>query len=260
MAGNRAYYLGVLAMFAVTALMVRNLRRGRTGLALEAMHESPVGVASLGTSVQRLKFAVFCVSAFIAGLGGAMLAGSIELATPFNFFEVQSLVILALAVVGGIASWPGALVGAILLQLTAPFLHQPMVSQSFVGRVIFRGQLEALLPVLFGLGAIGLARNPHGIVAQVRQGLAWAIEVVRAIRARWIAPAESSQTVAHIETTPAGRALPPDAPLVSFPAARWVHRPDCVLTTGKDDVLNPGDLTSLTPCPVCRPDLGLAPA
>jgi branched-chain amino acid transport system permease protein len=256
--GDRAYYLAVLVVFGVVALLVRNLRRGRTGLALAAMHESPVGIASLGTSVGRLKFAAFCFSAFVAGLGGAFLAGSVRVATPFNFFEVQSLIILALAVIGGIATWPGALIGAVLLQLTAPFLHQPFVSESFIGQVVFHGQLEALLPVFFGLGAIGLARNPGGIIEQARDGMTKAAERWRAFRARAVSAGPS------LEPEPSAAAdgrRPTAGPvLVTFPAARFVHRPDCLLTTGKAHSATPvAGTTKLLPCPVCRPDLGTVP-
>src|SRR5205807_6524037 len=83
---NRAYYIAGLAVFGLAALLVTNLRRGKTGLGLVAMPDTQVGLATVGVSVARLKLISFCLSAFLAGLGGAMLAGARQLATPNDWF------------------------------------------------------------------------------------------------------------------------------------------------------------------------------
>lgn len=244
----RAYYLFGLAVFGAFAVLVTNLRRGRTGLALAAMRDSPAGLASVGVSTARLQFVAFCLSAFMAGVAGAMLAAATEAATPFSYFSLQSLVILALAVIGGIGRWTGALVGAALFQLAAPFLHQPFVLESFVGRVIFHGQLEALLPVFFGLGAIGLARNPSGIVEQVREGVAAVAARIERMRGQ-----EVRREAAH---EPAARPSP-DGRLVSFAHAGLYHRDSCVLTAGKEPALvGAAAAGGRSPCPVCHPENG----
>jgi ABC-type branched-subunit amino acid transport system permease subunit len=164
-----SYYFATLIIFGIFALLVTNIRRGKTGLSLTAMRDSQVAVASTGASVTRLKFVAFCVSAFIAAFGGALYAGAQNLAQPTNFFELQSLLFLALAVIGGINRWTGALIGATLYLLAQPAFELPAIQNSFVGH-LFNGQLPDLLPVFFGLGAIGLAQNPHGVIEQVREG------------------------------------------------------------------------------------------
>jgi len=63
---------------------------------------------------------------------------------------------LALAVIGGISRWPGALLGAALFQLVFPIVNQPFFLQNVVFKNVFHGQLSALLYVTFGLGGIGL--------------------------------------------------------------------------------------------------------
>src|SRR5439155_8269450 len=99
--GDRAYYLAGLAVFAIAAVLVTNLRNGRTGLGLAAMRDTEVGLASLGASTARLKLVSFCLSAFLAGFGGAMFAGARRLAAPTDWFTIFSLTFLALAVIGG---------------------------------------------------------------------------------------------------------------------------------------------------------------
>jgi branched-chain amino acid transport system permease protein len=247
----RTYYLFGLGVFGVLALLVSNLRRGRMGLALAAMRDSPTAVASVGSGVARLKLTVFTLSAFLAGLGGALLAGASEHAAPGSFFKLQSLVFLALAVIGGIGSWPGALAGATLFTLLQPLLHQPWVLDSFVGKEIFNGQLEQLLPVFFGLGAIGLATNPNGMIEQSRENFAKFRSLVSGGRRAVPAP--------EVETLEM-RLDPPvvtdgNGGLLAFPKGTYFHRPACPMANGKDGgkAVTPARAKKLAPCPVCEP-------
>ncbi|HYZ92268.1 MAG TPA: ABC transporter permease [Actinomycetota bacterium] len=231
----RVFYIAALALFGFVALLVQNLRRSKTGLALAAMRDSEVGLGSLGVDVARLKLIAFSISALIAGIGGAMFSAADGLATPFSYFKLQSLLFLALAVIGGIGSWLGAFAGAVIFQLIPAFVHEPFVQDSGLVRAVFRDSLEALLPVLFGLGAIGLARNPHGLVEQIR---VWFTPPPRIER--------KPPPVEAIEPK-ATRARP-----VTFRNATLFHRPDCVLAENKKaTAVRRG--TKKKPCPVCEP-------
>jgi branched-subunit amino acid ABC-type transport system permease component len=230
----RAYYIAVLAIFGIFALFVQNLRRSKTGLALGAMRESEVGLAALGVDVARLKIIAFSLSALIAGVGGALLSGADEIATPFSYYKFQSLLFLTLAVVGGIGNWLGAFVGAVIFQLLPAFVHEPFVRDNAVTTFLLRDQLEALLPIFFGLGAIGLARNPHGLVDQIRG---------------WFAPRERQLVVSEPAPKPIRRAR-----LVTFPRATLYHHPDCILAANKKGrVIAKPRVGKRQPCPVCQP-------
>lgn len=229
----RAYYLVVLAIFGATAALVQNLRRSKTGLAFGAMRDSEVGLGALGVDVARLKLTAFSISALLAGMGGALLSASDHLATPFTYFKFQSLLFLTLAVIGGIGSWLGAFAGAVIFQLIPPFVHESFVRENGVTRFLFGDQLEALLPVLFGLAAIGLARNPHGIVEQIRLFFSPKVKA----RPKEI-PVEPES-----DSGPGG--------LVTVGAASFVHRADCLLVAGKETTT--GSLSERRPCPVCEP-------
>jgi branched-subunit amino acid ABC-type transport system permease component len=255
--GDRAYYLAGLAVFGVAALLVTNLRRGQTGLGLVAMRDTQIGLASVGVSVARLKLISFCLSAFLAGVGGAMLAGARQLATPTDWFTISSLLFLALAVIGGVSRWPGALAGAALFELAAPIVHQPFFQQNFLFRNVFHGLLESLLPVGFGLGAIGLAQNPRGIVEQTREGFAtfgrrlerWQL----ALSGARPVPAAAGAGAAGAGTATLDHPDQLGAP-VRLPGASHYHRPSCVLCTGKQPRrLTVAQARRLTPCPICDP-------
>jgi hypothetical protein len=246
-----AFYFLTLLIFGLFALAVTNIRKGKTGLALTAMRDSPVGVASLGASVARLKFVAFCVSAFIAGLGGALYSSATGQASPVNFFTLQSLLILAIAVIGGIGTWTGALVGSVLFLLFQPVFDLPFVHNSFIAEHVFNGQLPNLLPVFFGLGAIGLAQNPHGIVEQIRDGTLRAGELFSKIRTLGRKQAVPPEEAVHTDDV----AAPDGGGPVAFPQGRLFHRPDCVMTVGKEGGSEVGDnADGLKPCPVCEPE------
>ncbi len=232
-ASPRAYYLLSLLIFGAVALLVQNLRRSQTGLALGAMRDSEVGLGALGVEVARLKLTAFSMSALIAGIGGGLLSGADQLATPFTYFKFQSLLFLALAVIGGIGSWLGAFAGAVIFQLIPPFVHEPFVRDNPVTQAIVGDNLEALLPIFFGLGAIGLAHNPHGLVEQIRV---------------WFTPRKK---VARIETS-GQPASPDDDAIVAYPKGSMYHRTNCVLGQGKEPrvISRPGHRE---PCPVCEP-------
>lgn len=247
---QRAYYLAGLAVFALCALLVHNLRNGRIGLALVAMRDTQTGIASVGADVRRLKLVTFCVSAFLAGLGGALFAGVRQTAAPQDWFTYLSLLFLTLAVIGGIASWSGALLGAAMFTLLAPVLSQPVFIENVVFKNLFGGQLPALLPVFFGLGAIGLARNPHGAIEQTREGFA---DLRRRLEAKL--PPEP-RIVSHASAAASTNGT------VTFPRSTTFHRPGCVLATGKDAVpVTAAKLRSLSACVLCGPEpVASAPA
>src|SRR5581483_6228116 len=100
-----------------------------------------------------------------------------------------------------------------------------------ITRFVFRDQLEALLPVFFGLAAVGLARNPYGTADWIR---------------RLFSPRPAKVV------TEAPRLKHVDGSLVTFPRATLYHRADCVLATGKEPVAV-GAAGNLRPCPICTP-------
>jgi branched-chain amino acid transport system permease protein len=268
--GDRAYYLFTLAVFALAALLATNLRRGRNGLALMAMRDSPVGLASVGASVVRLKLVSFCLSAFLAGAGGALFAGARGFANSADWLTPMSELFLALAVIGGISRWPGALLGAAFYELWPVVFHQPVFVHNVVFKAVFHGELEALLPVFFGLGAIGLAQNPNGVVEQTREGLAdararWrartAAAPVPAIAADRVVDEPRRPLVARTRPLRAGTAGPErpsviagDGRPVVATKGRLYHRPTCALVDGKPvRIAGASRSRALTACPLCEP-------
>src|SRR5260370_24138432 len=97
-----------MAAFAVAAgLLVVWLVRSRLGRLLRGMADSPVALATHGTSVMVTPALVFCASAFLAAISGALFGGVVHTVTSSDFSAFSSLTLLALLVlIPGQEPWP----------------------------------------------------------------------------------------------------------------------------------------------------------
>ena len=143
-------------VFALFGMFVLWIRRGPFGRTLAAMRDSPVACATLGLSLTRTKLVLFMVAAAMAGIGGAFYGGLQSTAGQLDFLMIRSLPLLLLAVIGGITSVSGALIGGILYALPS------LVPFAWVGDLQF---------LWTGIGAVTIGRNPNGIAFQVSEQL-----------------------------------------------------------------------------------------
>jgi branched-chain amino acid transport system permease protein len=151
--------------FALIAIFVAWLRRGAFGRRLLAMKDSPAACATVGMNLMFTKLAVFAISAGIAGIGGAILAGQAQSTNPQNWEFSSGLPIFMVAVVGGIARIGGPLFAGISLAGLAAVPTWPLLSSASVTN--FVTNLSNVTPGFMG---IGLGRNPNGAVADIREG------------------------------------------------------------------------------------------
>jgi ABC-type branched-subunit amino acid transport system ATPase component/branched-subunit amino acid ABC-type transport system permease component len=97
--GDIAYYYLALVFAAMVSLMVMWLVRSRLGRLLAGLADSPVALATHGTSVVVTRVLVFCVSAFLAAISGALFGGVVHTVTSSDFASFSSLTLLALVVI-----------------------------------------------------------------------------------------------------------------------------------------------------------------
>jgi branched-chain amino acid transport system permease protein len=122
-AGDRAFYWFELFWVILVLVLARNLRSGRLGRILAAMRDSETAARSVGIDLRRYKLFIFSVSAFIAGIGGTLMAEQTQVFTPFAFDPFTSLTWFLVVVVAGVGSLGGAVVGAVVFVMLNTFVH-----------------------------------------------------------------------------------------------------------------------------------------
>ncbi|HUC37719.1 MAG TPA: ABC transporter permease [Acidimicrobiales bacterium] len=147
-----------LGVFAVFAMLIVNLRRSTSGIALRAVRDSEPASRTLGLSVLRVKVIVGALGAFVAAVGGGFLAIDVGVAQPQSYDTFAGLVWLAVVVTVGVRSITAAALSGMAFALL------PGVFQTYVPARW--GEVPA---VLFGLGAVGVARNPEGALLHTGQ-------------------------------------------------------------------------------------------
>jgi len=110
---DRAYYFVLLGCAVLAVVFIENVLRTRIGRALVAVRDQDIAASVIGVNVARYKLLAFGVSSFYAGLAGALL-GHLGQAVNVEQFQLDlSIQYLAMIVIGGLGSIPGAIFGAI---------------------------------------------------------------------------------------------------------------------------------------------------
>ena len=122
---TRFYYFTIAAL-AVALLMARGVRESRTGRVLVGVRENDRGAQSYGVNVTRAKLTAFGLSGFLAAFAGSIFVHHQQSFGVSAFDPTQSLVAFTMVVVGGLASLPGALIGAFFVRGVTYFLPREL--------------------------------------------------------------------------------------------------------------------------------------
>jgi ABC-type branched-subunit amino acid transport system permease subunit len=185
LADDEKFLVLAILVFVVASLAVIQVREGTVGRTLRALRGSEVAAQSIGISPARARITAFAVSAFIAGIGGALLAMHQENVNyGSNFAPFVALFWLVLVVSLGSRTVEGA------AQAGAAFaLFDAVVLKGAVFGWIFRSpdRIPGFLPlspkwrfVLFGLATIQFARHPEGLVEHGKRRAHLRVEQIRA--------------------------------------------------------------------------------
>jgi branched-chain amino acid transport system permease protein len=111
-----SYYYFCLGCLFLLVLAVRGVRHSRTGRVLLALKENERAAEAFGVSVARAKLTAFALSGAMAGVGGCLYVHLLQAFTPQVFGPDQSVLVFTTAVVGGVGSILGAVLGSIYLE------------------------------------------------------------------------------------------------------------------------------------------------
>ena len=193
--GETPFYFLCLVAFVLTLLFVRNLRSSRFGRLLIASRDNDAALQSAGVSIVKIRLQAFAISGAIAGFGGALIAFQLRTVTAAAFGANESFQLFIYAVLGGVSSIAGTLIGATYLG----------VQNNFLGSGTIRQYIFNLLPVMV------LYFFPGGVLS-VLVGMRDAALRVIAQRRGMIVPALFRGVDA---ATLANRLTPMSAPLTS---------------------------------------------
>lgn len=150
------YFVGAAILFLVV-LFVTNLIDSRIGDAFIAIRADELAARAMGIPVSMYKVLAFGISGAIAGIGGAFYAHYLSFVDPSAFNLDLSFLLLMMVIVGGLASIPGAIIGAVLMTIIPEMFR-------FV---------EDYRLIIYGLIMIGMVIfRPQGILGQHRHLLA----------------------------------------------------------------------------------------
>lgn len=162
---SRRYWLA-LVVVVVLSLFAKNLVRSEIGRAWQAIRDRDVAAAIIGINVFRKKLSAFAVSAFYAGVAGALLAFTHLQAVQITEFELLlSFNLLGMVIIGGLGSILGSFLGAMFFVTLPIFINQALAAT--VASVIrtSEGSLSAVLELMIfgGLIMFFLIVEPHGL-------------------------------------------------------------------------------------------------
>ena len=146
-------YLLLLAFVVCAVLFCFRLKKMPLGRAWEALREDEIACRSMGINHVNVKLAAFMLGAVFGGLGGVFFATYQGFINPTSFTFIESALIVAVVVLGGLGSIPGVIVAAVVLNLLPE---------------IFR-ELENLRILIFGLVmVVMMIWRPRGLLRIVR--------------------------------------------------------------------------------------------
>ncbi len=171
------YYL-ILALIALCIFANIRLRDSRLGRAWVAIREDEIAASSSGINLSNTKLLAFGAGAFFSGIAGVYHAAKLGNVTPDSFSYSDSVIYLAMVVIGGLGSIPGVIVGAIavysinlliLAQLDS-IASDPTSALHVVTQIIPNFTFGSIRNLLFGIVLVAIMIfRPEGLIPSARR-------------------------------------------------------------------------------------------
>jgi branched-chain amino acid transport system permease protein len=162
------YYLLMVALMAVVVINAR-LKDSRIGRAWVAIREDEVAAKATGINTRNIKLLAFAMGASFGGLSGGMFAAIQGFVSPESFVLNESIMILAMVVLGGMGNIYGVIAGAVLLSFLPEILRYTVepIQMRLFGQMLI--DPEVLRMLIFGLALVLTMRyRPAGLWPESR--------------------------------------------------------------------------------------------
>jgi branched-chain amino acid transport system permease protein len=167
------YYYLFLALAIVIVVLTIRLQDSRLGRAWMAIREDEIAAKAMGINTRNVKLLAFAMGASFGGVAGAMFSAFQGFVSPESFTLMESIVIVAMVVLGGMGHVPGVILGAILLYAIPEvlrFVAKPAQEALFGHEIVAP---EALRMLLFGFAMVVIMLyRPEGLWPAPRHGTA----------------------------------------------------------------------------------------
>jgi branched-chain amino acid transport system permease protein len=151
---EQLYYI-ILVLAVLTVVAVYRLNYSRIGRAFEAVREDQTAAELMGVNTLRIKLLAYALGAMFGGLAGTFFAARMKFVSPESFTFIESAMVLAMVVLGGMGSIPGVILGTVAL-IALP--------------EVFRGFELYRMFVFGGVMAIMMIFRPKGLWPAKRLG------------------------------------------------------------------------------------------
>ena len=164
------YYLLLIVLLIVIVVNLR-LQDSRIGRAWEAIREDEIAARAMGINTTRIKLLAFAMGASFGGIAGGMFASMQGFVSPESFGLTESVMVLAMVVLGGMGNIRGVIVGALLLSFMPELLRYTVAPlQTFLfGKMLIEPEVIRML--LFGAALVlVMLYRPAGLLpSEVRR-------------------------------------------------------------------------------------------
>jgi len=162
---NQSYFMLLFVLTVFLMWGAKNIVRSKIGRAFVAIRDNDVSAQIIGIPIFPYKLLSFSISAFYAGIAGALFAGLLRTAIPEDYIFLHSIIFLAMVLVGGLGRLVGTIFGVIFITLV-PVLLDLIVS--YIANVydpnftIYLGPMKEF--VFGGLIILFIILEPEGLV------------------------------------------------------------------------------------------------
>lgn len=164
MSGPQKYYFLLVALAILVIIINLRLQHSRIGRAWQAIREDEIAAKAVGINTRNIKLLAFAMGASFGGIAGGIFAAMQGFVSPESFSLMESVMILAMVVLGGMGHIPGVILGAVLLALLPEALRYSVVplQKLAFGKVLV--DPESLRMLVFGLALVLVMRfRPAGM-------------------------------------------------------------------------------------------------
>jgi branched-chain amino acid transport system permease protein len=164
LSGPQKYYFLLLALVILVIIINLRLQNSRIGRAWQAIREDEIAAKAVGINTRNLKLLAFAMGASFGGVAGGVFSAMQGFVSPESFSLIESIMILAMVVLGGMGHIPGVILGAVLLTVLPEVLRYGVgpAQMAMFGKMLI--DPESLRMLIFGLALVLVMRfKPAGL-------------------------------------------------------------------------------------------------